>query len=132
MSNERTHRLNLGKLGSVRLSHASVSVAHHRTPDRQRRTAWWVCIQLGKGAGTRWIDQPGYQNSIHAPWYRRQSVRGRTLYIGRWAKPNYLYRQQDDRNRWGRVFGASRWSLAPFYVTGLSRRCNRDVYPGWY
>lgn len=42
-----------------------------------------LMVQMGKGAGYRFLDFPGYQMSIHAPWYRHLSISGRTFTFGR-------------------------------------------------
>lgn len=89
---------------------------HFKLDRNPHGPGWKFEFRLGPGAGSRWIDFPGYSMNVAAPWYRKLTIVGRTLVVGR-------------NMRTSNVNGRTK---IPFYVTGLSKKCNRGVYPGWW
>jgi len=80
---------------------------------------WFLRVQLGPGAGYRWVDLPGYSMSVNAPWYRHLSISGRTARVG------WRCKAAPKRNAYTR----------PKLLAGhlFTRNANRHrVYPGWW
>ncbi len=86
---------------------------------RGNNRSWMLHLSIGPGAGSRWIDFPGYPSSVYAPrWRQRLSIGGRTWRIGR--------RVRDSRNESpypGRILA---WYVGPFFT----RNANISVFPG--
>lgn len=76
---------------------------------------WMLRVQIGPGAGYRWIDFPGYSMSKYAPWYRNLHISGRTLRLGRNVKG---HRPTLWRRAWG-----FHW---------FTKQANQDLFPGWW
>jgi|SRR6186713_2543716 len=79
--------------------------------------SWMVYVQLGTGAGYRWIDLPGHSNNVAHPWRGKLTILGRTWAFGRNVRD-------------GRATGRRR--VLPWFSTvGFSRNGNLNVYPQW-
>lgn len=76
-------------------------------------------VDIGPVAGYRWMDFGPYKMSVHARWFERLSISGRTLRLGRNVNV-YPHGGSDgsQRRRWG-----GHW---------FSRNANIMLYPGWW
>ena len=78
-----------------------------------KRRSWLMRIDIGSGAGYRWIDFPGYQMNVNAPWYRSISISGYTARVGWYCKFENKAKQK------------LCWHC-------FTKNANIPMYPGWW
>jgi hypothetical protein len=96
------------RIGSFPLLSGVLSTGHYGS--------WMYHLQLGPGAGYRWVDLPGYSSNGAHRFRVRLYISGRTWSIGRKVR---------DRRGW--TTGIRPWFSTPGFISNA----NLAVFPQW-